>query len=272
MLNHKIRLFAFIADPHAGSTCALLPPGFKTLEDETIGQNALQRWLWACWVDAQAWLAGIIGKDPYALVLLGDLIEGDHHHSKQIISPDTKDHVNCAIELLDPLVRRATKTYVVRGTECHTNNSEVTVAKALGCEHNPELGIPAWDRLTADVKGVRCVFRHHIGSSIRRNLRATQLSVQLAEEQLEAANNGEPIPRVVGCAHRHFESKYEDDNGLIFVAQPWQVLTRFGHRIASSSRSKPGIYVLDFRDTGHGMLPIVHKRTYQAPQPHAVVF
>ena len=269
---HKIRLFIVIADLHAGSTVSLLPPGFKTLEDETIGQNAVQRWLWTCWTDAQKFIARITRRDPHALILNGDLIEGTHHGTKQIISTDTKDHVECAINLLTPLVERAAQTYVVRGTECHTNNSETTVAKALGCEKNPVLGIPAWDRLTADVNGVRCVFRHHIGASIRHNLRATQLSVQLAEEQLEAANNGEPIPRVVCCAHRHVENLYQDDNGLIFVCHPWQALTRFGHKIVSPSRTKPGVYILDFRDVGHGMLPIVHKRTYQAPQPRAVVF
>jgi len=266
----KPRVIVVLSDIHAGSTVALMPPEFTTLEGVLLAQNPMQRWLWECWQDAQAWITASVGTDPYALVLNGDLTEGIHHGTKQVISPDTGDHVECAIHLLRPLVAKAAKTFIVKGTECHTGNNEIVIGKAMKTEVNPETGLPAWDRLTIDVAGVRCVFRHHIGTSVRRALSATQFSIHLGEEQVEAANNGEVIPRVLCCAHRHKFGVWEDDRGLAVVSPPWQMLSRFAHKVVSQARIKPGVFILDWRDREDGELPKVLKRLYDTPQPHAV--
>lgn len=264
------RVLVVLSDIHAGSTVALLPPAFETAEGQTVGQNAIQQWLWACWTDAQEWIAEKLAGDTFGLVLNGDLVEGVHHGTKQVVSPDIGDHLKAAIEILQPLSERAEKTFVVRGTECHTGNVEIAVAKAINAELNPELNIPVFDRLTLDVAGVRCVFRHHIGTSVRRGLAATQFSIQLAEEQVEAANNDEVIPRVLCCAHRHKFGAYEDDRGLALVSPPWQMLSRFAHKVVSQARTKPGVFILDWRGIPDGQLPRVHKRLYDTPKPNAL--
>ena len=146
----KPRVIVVLSDIHAGSTVALMPPEFTTLEGVLLAQNPMQRWLWECWQDAQAWITASVGADPYALVLNGDLTEGIHHGTKQVISPDTGDHVECAIHLLRPLVAKAAKTFIVKGTECHTGNNEIVIGKAMKTAINPETGLPAWDRLTLD--------------------------------------------------------------------------------------------------------------------------
>lgn len=264
------RAIVVLSDIHAGSTVALLPPDFETTEGQTVGQNAIQRWLWACWLDAQDWIGEQMGEDPFALVLNGDLVEGVHHGTKQVISTDVGDHMKAAIEVLHPLAERAERTFVVRGTECHTGNVEIGVAKAINAENNPELNVPVFDRLTLDIAGIRCVFRHHIGTSVRRGLAGTQFSIQLAEEQVEAANNDETIPRVLCCAHRHKFGAYEDDRGLAVISPPWQMLSRFAHKVVSQARTKPGVYILDWRGLPDGSLPRVHKRLYDTPKPHAI--
>lgn len=265
-----IRLVVVLSDLHAGSTKGLLPPDFVTLEAQEVGQNPIQQWLWDCWRRANDFIDATVGRDPWALVLNGDLIEGIHHGTKEIISPEVADHRRAGMEILRPLAKRAAKVFVVRGTECHVNNHEVGMAEELHGVKNPETGLHAFDRLTLDVCGVRCVFRHHIPASLRRNLAGTQLSVQLAEEQLEAANNGEPIPRVVGCAHRHKPDSYQNDNGLCFVSPPWQALTRHGHKVVSPARTKPGVQILDWRDCAEGELPRFVRRYYEMPHPAAI--
>lgn len=265
-----IEVVAVLSDIHAGSTKGLFPPGFETLEGQKVEQNVFQVWLWECWLRANAFLEETLDGAPFALVLNGDLIEGVHHGTKEIISPEVADHRLAAVAILEPLAKKAEKLFVVRGTECHVNNHEVSIGKELGAVRNSETGIHAFDRLTIDVCGVRCVFRHHIPASVRRNLSATQLSIQLAEEQLEAANNGEKIPRVVACAHRHKPGFYQDDNGLCFVSPPWQVLTRHGHKVVSPARTKPGIQILDWRGLAHGKLPRFIPRYYEAPKPQAI--
>lgn len=263
-MKARPRLIAVFSDLHAGSTVALLPPGFETIEGNRIEQTPLQAWLWECWSDAQAKLAAIAGTDPYALVLNGDLIEGTHHGTKQIISPDIGDHVAAALEIIRPLHAKAARTLIVRGTECHTGNAEHAIAQAL------KLPDAARDRLTIDIAGIRCVFRHHIGTTTRRGLSGTQLSMQLAEEQLEAACNGEPLPRVLCCAHRHVFGQYKDNKGLCVVSPPWQGLSRFAHKVVSQARTKPGLFILDWRHVPDGELPIVHARTYDTPHPEAI--
>lgn len=265
-----IRILVVLSDIHAGSSKALLPPGFVTLEGMEVAQNAYQRWLWECWQRANAFIDETVGNRPWALVLNGDLIEGIHHGTKEIISPEVADHRRAAMEILRPLAKRATKTFVVKGTECHVNNHEVGIGEELHAVKDPTTKLHAFDRLTLDVAGVRCVFRHHIPASVRRNLSATQLSITLGEEQLEAANNGEPIPRVVGAAHRHKPGYYQDDNGLCFVSPPWQVLTRHGHKVVSAARTKPGVQILDWTDREDGELPEFKRKYYEAPKPEAI--
>lgn len=266
----QIRSLVVLGDIHAGSSKALLPPNFVTLEDHEVRQNAIQKWLWECWRRKDDFLDEVLGNAPFGLVLNGDLIEGIHHGTKEIISPEVADHRNAAVQLLKPVAERAAKVFVVRGTECHVNNHEVSIGKELGAVMNPETRIHAFDRLTIDIAGIRCVFRHHIPASVRRNLSATQLSIQLAEEQLEAVNNGEPLPRVVGAAHRHKPDHYEDDNGLCFVSPPWQMLTRHGHKVVSPARCKPGVQILDWREREDGELPRFWRRYYEPPHPQAI--
>jgi hypothetical protein len=217
-----------------------------------------------------SWVESIADGDPFVLVLNGDLIDGNHHRTMQIISPDVGDHVEAAIHSLRPLVAKASDTFIIKGTECHTHNAETVVGKALKTRINSETKLPSWDRLTLDLNGVRCVFRHHIGTTTRRGLAGTQLSMQLVEEQVEAANAGEPIPRVLCCAHRHKVGYYQDDNGLSLVTGAWQDLTRFAHKVVSQARCKPSIAALDFRNCAAGELPRLHSRTYEARKTQAV--
>jgi hypothetical protein len=259
------RLVVVLADIHSGSTMSLIPPGFETHEGNVIRPNAVQLWLWECWLDAQRWVGSVTAGDPYALVLNGDLIEGDHHGTKQIFSKSIGDHVSCAEQVLAPLAAVADHTFIVAGTECHTGTHEETLGKILGSVKNPDTNRHSWDRLSLNIAGTQCVFRHHIGTSTRRGLAATQFSAILAEEQLEAANNKEKLPTVVCCAHRHKFGHWQDENSVVVVSPPWQMLTRFAHKVVSHARTKPGVFILDWRGKPDGSRPEVRSMLYETP-------
>lgn len=265
-----IKIIVDLSDIHAGSTAGLLPPGFLNFEKNEISQNPIQRWLWKSWLRCNGWIDEVVGGDPFALVLNGDMLEGIHHGTKQIISPEMGDHLQAAFQIVAPLAAKAEKVFVVRGTECHVNNHEQALGDMLAAEKNPDIGKRVFDRLTLDVNGVRCVFRHHITTTMRRNLAGSGLSLALAEEQIEATNNGEPLPRVLCCAHRHKYGEYKDDNGVCVVTPPWQMLTRFGHKVVSAARTKPGAVILDWRGKKEKELPEVHGKTYSTPEPKAI--
>lgn len=265
-----IRKIVVLSDLHVGSTKALLQPGFTTLEGNKISLNAMQEWLWLCWLKANNFIEEQVGDEPFALVINGDIVEGIHHGTKEIWSPELADQRRAAIEVLKPIVSKASATFIVRGTECHTQNAEASIGEALGGEVNHEAGIHAFDRLVLELNGIRHVFRHHIGTSVRRGLAGTQLSANLAEEQVEAANNGEVIPRVVVCSHRHKYGLYQDTNGLLVVTPPWQGLTRFGHKVVSQARTNPGVVILSYDSKARGELPEVITKTFKTPEAQAI--
>jgi hypothetical protein len=270
-----IRAVVVLSDIHAGSTVALLPPGFVTLEGTEIGQSPIQRWLWECWTKCNVWIDDILGGDAHALVFNGDLIEGNHHGTKQVISPDVNDHVDAGIDIIKGRVAAADRTFFVKGTECHVGNSEIIFGKALlekgfRVEKDPSTGLPAFDRLTLDVCGVRCVFRHHIPSAVRPYLESSQFSIQMGSEIMEAVRNGEQTPRVLCCAHRHRFGQFSDGHSLTVISPPWQMLTRHGHKVVSQARTKPGAYILDWRGVPDGKLPKVHELLFDAPHPAAI--
>lgn len=262
----KIRLVAVISDTHCGSTVGLMPPDFVTLEGQTIKQNAVQEWLWRCYLDVVSRLKEYANGDPFALVINGDTIEGVHHGTKQIISPDIGDHQNAAVQTLSMIALMAGKIFVVEGTEVHTGSTESKMAVVLNAVPDPNTRKSVWERLALTVSGCRCVFFHHISPTTREYLKGSALSIFLGNEQLAAAKNSEPIPQVVGCGHRHDFDMFSDGTGVCVVGPAFQCKTRHGNKVVPSARIKPGIYCLDWRNKGDGELPHVEKILCQSPR------
>ena len=264
-MPNDIRQLAIISDIHAGSTRALLPPDFVTLAGQPIGQSDFQKWLWSAWLAGHDWLNKLTGADPYALVLNGDLTEGNHHHTKEIVSPENADHSKAAVELLESVAARADKTYVVLGTECHTGIHELGIAKQIGAEINPESGQPFWDRLALKIAGVQISVRHHFPATSRSYLEASQHSIQMGNAIVEATRAGEVPPRILIGAHRHRTGHFSDGKSLSVVTRAWQGLTRHGFKVVPDGRPCPSIYLLDWRNRADEQLPEVHYITFDAP-------
>ena len=200
----------------------------------------------------------------------GDLIEGDHHKTMQIVSPDIGDHIEIAKQVLGPLAELADAVMVVRGTECHTGTAEEAIARHLGALVNPDTGTRAADRWEFSVQGVHCVASHHISSTTRDWLRGTALSQTLASEQLSAARSGRAsVPRVVFRAHRHVCDVIQSAGaGMVGVTPPWQLLTRFGSKVvpnAPQDLQVGGLFV-DFL-VDEGDLPNTTIIRYRAEEP-----
>lgn len=275
-MSKPTKLIVVVSDLHCGSTVGLMPPGFVTEEGNELTQNPLQRWLWECWLRAHGFAMAVVNGDPFVLIVNGDATEGNHHGTKQVISPSTKDHVSCAQETLEPLAKEADGIILVKGTECHTGSDEITLGKILGATKDPDTNSRrpqhAFDRLTLEMHGTRCAFSHHIGASLRSYLEATQMSVAINEEHMAANTNGEAPPTVIVRSHRHRFGYFGNDHSLCVVTPPWQALTRFGHKVVPSARCHPGIIILDWRESDPGGLPRLHHKTYEAPQPTALKF
>lgn len=231
----------------------LCPPDFRLNEGQRIKLNKAQQWLWATYQDLLEWAEKL---EPFDLVLNGDLIEGIHHRTTEVIGADSADHFECAFETLSPLVEMASRTFVVRGTDTHTGPStEHGLAKVWKAVPDVKMDRAAWDRLDMDMCGIRCRFVHHGVGTRREWTRASALNVDIASHQLASVYGGQVPPRVIGLGHFHHYAVYHDDRSLAFRTPSWQFHTRHTMKAVPWAQNQAGAVMLDWSDLDDGELP-----------------
>ena len=260
-----IKLALVVGDLHCGSKHGLLHPGYFMDDGNEVRQNEFQRWLWTQWIAMNEWAANVVGSDPFDLIANGDLTEGEHHRTKELVDPDPACHPRIAFKCLEPLNNKAKASggdsMIVKGTPAHVGTrAEDGVASELDSIRDDNRSRHAFYRLPVTYHGCVCRFSHHISATVRAALEGTALSIQLAEEQLRAAKEGRPIPKVIGRAHRHAFGVFEDTNGLAFVTPAWQGMTAFVSKILPAAElTTVGAVLLDWRKSDYGGTPTVHR-------------
>ena len=238
-----------LSDLHCGSTVSLFPPNFKTSEGYLVGHNSLTGWIWECWRDVLRYTRELAKTHKVNVLVNGDLIEGDHHHTVEIWSRDMADHADAAYQSLYPLAEIAERFVVVRGTECHTEKYETGIAEALGGECYAN-----WEET---IGGTRVRVFHHMPATAKESSKANGLGTELANQQLAACRAGHQMPRLLIMAHRHVYGWYDDGDQASMATHAWQTLTRYGDRVVRSNNVHIGATLLRF--DGGGALPEVAK-------------
>lgn len=267
----NIKLAVVLSDLHIGSTVGLWPNGFINQEGNPTACNGFQKWLARCWDDLhRKALPEYLGTDPYVLILNGDIMEGIHHRTLQVMTVNPTDQTNAAKMVLAPVVKKAHAVFIVKGTEVHTKDREISLGDALKAVRDTSTGQHAFDKLTLEMHGCRGVIRHHMTTSMRPYLEATALSTELGSERIEAARNGHKIPQFLCLAHRHRHGIFRDSNGLVCVTSAWQGLTRHGHKVVGSALPAPSCIVLDWRRKEYGAVPHAEDFVYQPRAAKAI--
>lgn len=251
----RIRHVLALSDLHCGSTVGLCPPNFRMAKGGTYGLNKSQQWLWRQWLDLTEKAIAWIGDNPFALVVNGDLIEGNHHGTTEIWSVNMVDHVNAAIEALEPISKKADKTFVVVGTECHTREHEYGIAEYLKADPNDDA--PAWDQLNLKLGSYPTRFVHHTSTTSREWLRASRLSIQLTQARSAAHDAGHEAPKMLVAGHCHLFDCYQRLDLAAVTLPAWQLLTRHGHKVVPGSVPAVGCVVMDFTDSVPRIKPFV---------------
>ena len=263
-MKTKSKLVLLLSDLHVGSTIGLWPKDFVSNEGNPIGQNKFQEWLWKCWEDALVWSQKVIGKDQFDLVLNGDLVEGIHHKTLQVMTPDPGDQVDAVKSVLGFLAESCDRMHIIKGTECHTRNDEIRIGRALGATRDPGTGQNAWDTLDLEVAGTLYNFAHHISATSRSYLEASAHSIMLGNLSHTRARTGKPVPKVMCRAHRHRHGIWDDGNQMSVITGAWQGLTRHGYKVVPDAVPQPSMVIFDHRGLESGELPLVHRRVYTA--------
>lgn len=256
----RTKLAVVFSDIHCGSIFGLCPPEFPLSEGAVARITPFQQWLWEQWQDFEQFCFRIVGDDPYTLIANGDMVEGEHHQTKQLIHPDSGMHGDIAKAVIKPLADKAEHVLFVKGTRAHVGTvSEDHIASAQGAEPDPFNKGAAWWRLRLRIHGCLCRASHHISATIRQSLEATQLSIQLAEERLAALRQRREVPKVFVRSHRHTFGQYSDGDGLFLVTSAWQGSSEFVHKILPTAElAIVGGFVLDWRNVDPGELPAIH--------------
>lgn len=246
-----------VSDLHVGSNVGLWPPDGETEMGNTVGfgKNIHQAWLWETWLKVEAAAKRVFGNDPFVLVANGDLMEGSHHHSKEVVAAEEHDHAVNAVRCLRPLVDLAAESYFVRGTECHVKNFEKYIANQLG-------GVFAGDALLLEIQNTLVEAKHHMPTASRAYLEAGALSIVMGNARLNYARCGHRIPKVFLRGHRHVGGVYSDGSSALVVTGAFQLLTRYGKKVVGESLCRPAFAILDWRNSEPGGLPFISLPTY----------
>ena len=271
----KIDALVLLADPHCGSPYGVMPPEFRDDHGNGYTANPLQEWYWQCLNDGLRWVKHVLRRREWGLVLNGDLIEGVHHGGKEVVSQQLAMHVGMAVHTFRPWADAAARTWVIEGTECHTQGNESVIGEKLKAMPFKSalngLSSYAWPELPITVNGCYGIIRHHITTSIRPWTEATGLGSQLNSERIEHTRSGKQPPKWCVYAHRHKYGAFSDGDGAVWTLSPWQGLTRYGRKVVGHARfTKPSILILDFRDIEDEGLPVARRRVYGPEAMEAV--
>lgn len=260
----EIKHLAVIADTQCGSTLGMLPKGFRSLELNHIQQNPIQQQMWEHWQEFhKVILPSIVGAEPYGVVYNGDATEGTHHGTVQVITPNPKDHIKAAVDLLYPVADRASDFLMIRGTECHVGPSasyedDVMFGLRYGIDKlrvNPDDIEPLthWHRQVY-LGDYIIDFAHHVGTSTAIVPGTTACAKLIGENLAESSKNGVRHADVIVRSHAHTFASTEvaSDKGTIraTITPAWQALTSFGWKVVSGKIPRVGAIVLSLEKHG----------------------
>lgn len=272
-------IVAVVSDLHSGSTVGLCPP-IVTLDDGgEYRQSRAQGWLWENWLDFWRRM-GQLKKDtrlPLVVIINGDLVDGDHHNTSQIITRNPNTQIDIALEVLEPLRWEANAIFETRGTEVHTGGSgwvEERVAKEIGTRSDEANGTHSFWHLLAEFGGVLFDIAHHPETTSRlphtKGADSNRIAAMLI---MEYGGRGERIPNVALRGHIHSFRDSGTTHGSIrvFTTPAWQLTTGFGHRIGAGGKlQKPGGFYFICRQGHYIFEPVFY--TPERPRPVTVEF
>jgi len=274
--TEKPKLLVLLSDLHCGATAGLLPPGFVTFEGNEVKQNPFQEWLWSCWLDCWNWKAEKFGNESWSCLLNGDLTDGNHHFTKEIISPDAADHASAVVECMAERLQGAESVFLSEGTHCHVGNSEHGIAKVLQWKgvNIRESGKrkTAWPGLDLRVHGCLVSVDHHVATSARSQNESAAYAQTLADMRNRRARSGWETPKLVVRSHRHQYGCFDDGYGKMVILPPWQGKTRFTDKVVPGIVAQCGMVIADWRTVDYGEPPVIHTRlhTVEMPTPQAL--
>jgi len=249
-VGRHINNLVVVSDLHCGCRLGLCPAIGARLDDGgRYRPSRLQRITWSWWQEFWGrWVPQACHREPYAVLVLGDTLDGVHHETTTQISANLADQAEIAYHILRP-VRDACcgRLYMVRGTEAHVGPSgieEERLAQRLEAVPDEEGRHARWDVWIRLGRGLVHA-THHIGVTGSQAYESTAVMRELAEAYAEAGRWRHRPPDVLvrGHRHRHIEIRVPTalGYGIAFTCPAWQLKTPYSFRAAGARQSMPQI-------------------------------
>lgn len=211
-------------------------------------RSPAQDWLWDVW--RQQWEdipAPSRRKGWLGVLLNGDLVDGDHHHTYQIISRDLAIQKHALWQCMEPVIRKKPDAWIIiRGTESHVGQAgaaEESFARSLKDAghtvwHNQDTGSLTHWHFLGEINGVRIDAGHHgkgIGSrpwteqnAVNANALEIYLDYRRARDMGQATEDY-PHLAIRSHFHRYFDSGQAQPTRLV-QTPAFQLATSYVHK------------------------------------------
>ena len=252
---------ACVSDLHAGSTVAMCPPEIMLDDGGKYTASKAQSWLWQSWQSYWKRVGQVLkehkGSEFYQ-IFNGDLVDGDHHHTTQILSGNSNAQAAVVTEAMKiPLALKPDKLFFVRGTEVHVGHSaaaEEKIADGLRRDKRPVVGDPdtktaSWWHLRMSVEGVLIDVTHHGRSGQREHTRANAANLYAHDILLAHVKDGDTPPDLCLRGHHHrFNDSYDACPVRVVTTGAWQLATGYVKKIAADTMADIGGCIIVIKD------------------------
>lgn len=286
------------ADFHVGSTTAIFPNMVREIKDgvrqdkwipleQTGGwyfthnnnfyPSALQKDIFNHYDQSldliNTWRHG----ERLIIIKNGDLIDGNHHGTHQLVTYVPSEQVSACVELIKYTKSRLgyregiDKLFLTEGTESHVKKDEIDIAKQVNAEYY-SLNEQVTPFIEMYINGTLLWVYHHGVKAGEYPYRGNALLNKLKKIRLQCLENGRQIPDVVITAHTHDPDHqilmvdYKEMHGIILPSQ--QAKTIYVNAVAPTAINRVGLQFMHI--TKHGDIEIPKPYLMALPSGHVV--
>lgn len=210
-------IFVQVGDFHCGSELGLATPeGVQTHQQNWWKPGPHIEWLWSQHLnavdDASRFIKKYRRKAKVVLLVMGDVVDGDHHNTHQIINRDQGTHVAVARNVLrDGFFQlKPDEIFIVMGTPSHVGPAgglEKSIAKNLEDEGYPivrnQYGQGIWKELEIQAHDFRIHAKHHGRAGRREHTRRSYAAIYAFDIRSSFLKDGRVPPDLALRAHNH---------------------------------------------------------------------
>ena len=268
---------AVVSDLHCGSTVGLCGPEEVTWDDGgTYTPSKAQNWLWANWLAFWKRAKELRGKGGLGILCNGDLVDGDHHGTVQIISRDMNVQFYVLKECFAPVLALKPDTcIVVRGTEAHVGKGASVEESFARWIKEKGVTVPKSDagmyshwHFQGEIQGHTIDAAHHGRIGQRPWTKSGVVGNLAAQIVMEAANRGDPIPELAFRSHYHTHFDTHDSFATRLIQTPaYQLHTAFAHKVVPEVLSDIGGVLVTFET---GQKPVVESVLFKPARPSRI--